>query len=90
MEQPGLNLEAAAYEPPLVFCAYPFRPVVSETFRRAKEAINKRHTAQWKLWEELSTGGKFIIEEILKGIDASALVCADLTYLNQNVLFELG
>jgi hypothetical protein len=90
MEQQGFDLEATSYAPPPVFCAYPGRPSVSETFRRAKEAINKRRTAEWRLWEDLSIGGKFIIDEILKGIDAASLVCADLTYLNQNVLFELG
>lgn len=41
-------------------------------------------------WEELSTGGKIIIDEICSEIDRCDLFIADLTRLNWNVLFELG
>jgi hypothetical protein len=52
----------------------------------------KRGTLQIviKSWRELRIAGKTIITEICKSIDESDLFLADLTYLNPNVLFELG
>ena len=43
-----------------------------------------------RLWEDLKTGGKVIVEEVLSEIDSAQLLLADLTDLNLNVLYELG
>jgi hypothetical protein len=41
-------------------------------------------------WENLNVGGRIVIREVLTAIDRSAAVIAEVTHLNENVLFELG
>lgn len=41
-------------------------------------------------WEDLRVGGTLISSTILEAIDRSEIFACDLTYLNHNVLFELG
>ena len=41
-------------------------------------------------WERLSDGSGIIFCKICKEILSSRAILADITYLNQNVLFELG
>lgn len=41
-------------------------------------------------WEDLKKSGGFIDKEILQSISTSQYFACDLTYLNHNVLFELG
>lgn len=59
-----------------------------------KRAISDFNTYQKSIyaisWEDLKQSGSFIDKEILKTIDESNLFACDLTYLNHNVLFELG
>lgn len=43
-----------------------------------------------KSWLFLKISGKLVINEILKEIDDCDFFCADLTGINDNVLFELG
>ena len=43
-----------------------------------------------KSWKSMNVEGKLVISEILKEIDDCDYFCADLTGLNDNVLFELG
>jgi hypothetical protein len=80
-----------AYKLPIGFFAYPSSPpMLPETVRAAVEKINKTKQVHITTWEEARVGGKGIINEILKAIDASDFVVADLTGLNLNVLFEVG
>lgn len=73
------------------FFAYPSDPpTCGEVITEAIKEINAGGTIEIKTWEELQTGGKFIIHEICKEIDQTDLFCADLTGMNPNVLFELG
>jgi len=41
-------------------------------------------------WKSTSIGGKFVILSICEMIDVKDIFICDLTYLNPNVLFELG
>lgn len=41
-------------------------------------------------WKDLKVSGSLIISNIIAAIDSSDFFCADLTGLNDNVLFELG
>ena len=43
-----------------------------------------------RLWEDLSIDGVKISQKIFDAIDGCELFACDLTYLNHNVLFELG
>jgi len=71
------------------FFAYPSNPpTCGEAIAEAIKEINAGGTIEIKTWEELQTGGKFIIHEICKEIDQTDLFCADLTGMNPNVLFE--
>lgn len=41
-------------------------------------------------WEELRIDGRVIIGQVTRAIDESDVVCAEMSTLNSNVLFELG
>ncbi|MFH1086829.1 MAG: hypothetical protein V1772_13835, partial [Chloroflexota bacterium] len=75
------------------FFAYASRPmaqaeVIGDAIRRISE--ESRGTAEVVDWQSLRIGGKTIIKEITKAIDGSVGLACDLTYLNPNVLFEMG
>lgn len=59
-----------------------------------KRAISDYNTYQKsvkaKTWEDLKKSGGFIDKEILQSISDAEYFACDLTYLNHNVLFELG
>lgn len=64
------------------------------TIDAIKKAINEYNSHQKTFsaisWEGLRIGGKIINRTILENIDSSEIFACDLTYLNHNVLFELG
>lgn len=73
------------------FWAYPSRPTsVGDAVSEAIDRISKAGEVQITPWTRLAVSGKLIIGEICAQIDRSDLVFADLTDLNNNVLFELG
>lgn len=43
-----------------------------------------------KTWEDLHVGGKILNSTVLSAIDDCEIFACDLSYLNHNVLFELG
>lgn len=59
-----------------------------------KRAISDFNTYQKSIkavsWEDLKNSGSFIDKEIIEQINVSNYFACDLTYLNHNVLFELG
>lgn len=76
---------------PSAFFAYPSQPqTVGEVIRSGIKEINKSNQAKVKSWEDCRVGGKFIIQEICKAISEADLFCADISALNNNVLFEIG
>ena len=75
------------------FFAYSSEPkYCGEAIEDAIIKINDsfKDITQIKSWTTLKISGKLIINEILKEIDSCDYFCADLTGLNDNVLFELG
>jgi hypothetical protein len=74
------------------FFAYSSNPPhCGEFIEEAIKDIHKSgHLVSLKSWKVMSIAGKFIISEILKEIESSDFICADLTGLNENVLFEIG
>jgi Cdc6-like AAA superfamily ATPase len=61
-----------------------------EDIRKAVKIINESKSIAITTWEDLAIGGKYIINGILESIDRCDLFICDLTYLNYNVLYELG
>jgi hypothetical protein len=76
---------------PLGFFAYPSAPPgIPPTISAAIAAINSTQNAEIKSWEELRIGGKYLIGEICTAIDEADFLCADITGINPNVMFEIG
>ena len=79
-----------------VFYGYPFAPpaigeaIVAATkgLRRHPEII--RNQVRFKPWRGVRASGKHLAQTITKNIDRSEVFACDLTYLNDNVSFELG
>lgn len=64
---------------------------LKEDIRDAVKAINESgNNIVISTWEDYSIGGKFIIDDILSSIEHCDLFMCDLTYINFNVLYELG
>ncbi|RYM34592.1 hypothetical protein ERX46_04245 [Brumimicrobium glaciale] len=62
-----------------------------ECVEEAIEIINNLdHGVLIKSWRNIFINGRPIISQIIKEIDEADFFCADLTGLNDNVLFELG
>src|ERR1017187_3859362 len=72
------------------FFAYPSRADIAEVIKNGVAKINETGIVQLKTWESCRVGGKLIIGEICREINAADIFCADLTGLNHNVMFELG
>ncbi|WP_342089446.1 P-loop ATPase, Sll1717 family [Dyadobacter sp. OTU695] len=73
------------------FFAYSSQPSSSgEAIEEAVREINKGNLATITTWRGLRISGRIIIKEILDQIDKSDFFCADLTGMNDNVLFEIG
>lgn len=74
-----------------VFFAYPSSPTsIPETIANGARRISEAEICRVKCWQECRISGKFIIDAILNEIRDCDIFCADLTGLNENVLFELG
>jgi len=74
------------------FFAYGSTPShCGEFIEEAIKKINKSgHLVSLKSWKTLRVGGEVLISKVLQEIENSHFVCADITGLNENVLFELG
>jgi hypothetical protein len=65
-------------------------PYCGEFIEEAIVAINKTEVATLSSWKDLNINGQMIIYPILKAIEKCDFFCADLTGMNDNVLFEIG
>ncbi len=80
-----------ANNPPAGFFAYPANPPsIPATIAAAIEGINRTQRASITSWESLRVSGRSIVDDICAAIDKSSFVCADVTGINANVLFEIG
>ena len=79
-----------------VFYAYPSNPrSVGECIEGAVDALKTRREfrgqrIRFKLWPDMSVGGKSIIHSVTENIARADIFACDLTYVNFNVMFELG
>lgn len=72
------------------FFAYPSEPKsCGDAIEAAVKEINNDEI-EIKTWRSMKISGKVIVSKILAEIDACDFFCADLTGINDNVLFELG
>lgn len=74
------------------FFAYPSKtPGYAFTINRAIKYINSNSSnVEVTGWEENSYKGSFIIDKVTDAINEADVFLCDLTYINENVLFELG
>jgi len=74
------------------FFAYPSFPThLGETIGAAIDDARQYHAIETlRNWKELDIPGRFISTEILRGIDASDFLVADITSINFNVTYEIG
>lgn len=73
------------------FFAYPSEPLhIGEVIENFIKQINESNIAKIASWKGMKVSGSVIISEICKCIDECDIFCCDITYLNANVLFELG
>jgi hypothetical protein len=76
---------------PSIFVAYPSQPPsLSETIEEAIKIISATKLVTIDSWKSTKVSGKFVISAICKSIEEHDVFICDLTYLNHNVLFELG
>ncbi|MHB0922164.1 MAG: hypothetical protein B7X31_00010 [Thiomonas sp. 13-66-29] len=75
------------------FVAYPSRDTtlaraIADGVGKANRMLGKR--LHYIPWEFNDISGNPLISPILEGIDSSKFVVADITYLNPNVVYEIG
>ena len=77
---------------PLAFVAYPSSdPVLASLILEAVRHANARSNAvRFEPWEYNDVSGQALISPILDRIQESAFIVADITYLNLNVVYEIG
>lgn len=76
---------------PQGFFAYAARPTsAGDCIEPAIVEINNGGSVNLRSWKENQVNGRIILNKIIQAIDQSDFVCADLTGLNDNVLFEIG
>lgn len=74
------------------FYAYPANPlsrslVIESAIKNINDTLNDVFVEGWK---DIRPTGKFIIDVVFDRIDNCDVFMCDLTYMNRNVLFELG
>ncbi len=74
------------------FVAYPSRDkALSKLIASGVAKANRKLSAlRYDPWEFNDVAGAPLISPIIEGIDASKFVVADITYLNPNVVYEIG
>lgn len=80
-------------DPVYAFVAYSSRDaqlaeLISVGVAKANRKVGKR--VQYEPWIFNDIAGNPLISPILEGIDASEYIVADITYLNLNVVYEIG
>ncbi|MDE3136774.1 MAG: hypothetical protein KGL59_09380 [Acidobacteriota bacterium] len=84
-------IEPSGENVPRIFFAYPSQPpTLAETLLAAVRQIGKSSGFSVHGWKDCRIGGKVIMREICDQIGKADLVCADVTGVNFNVMFELG
>lgn len=72
------------------FVLMPFMETMNDIFETIREAVESHELNFTCLRAKDLTGGGYILDDILKGIEESEIVIADLTTNNPNVFYEVG
>jgi len=74
------------------FVAYPSqdKDLASQILEAVKRSNAKSEAIHYEPWEFNDNEGHQLISPIIEGIDDSVFVVADITYLNLNVVYEIG
>jgi hypothetical protein len=73
-----------------VFFGYPSHPAgPGEVMRATADGLSAQQLDA-VTWEDLRVGGRVVIDQVLEAIETSDVAVFDVTYLNENVLFEAG
>lgn len=74
------------------FAVYASEPgFIAEFIESAvRRVIQTQPPQQWLTWRELGISGQIIFCKICKALRSSRRIVADITTLNQNVMFEIG
>jgi nucleoside 2-deoxyribosyltransferase len=76
---------------PRLFFGYSSQPETRRsTLAAAAAQIGRMVPADTRTWEQLQGASGFIIDDVVREIDAADVSIFDLTDLNENVLFEVG
>lgn len=62
--------------------------VILDGIRRANSVDARQY--QFEAWQFNDIAGQHLISPILENIDSAPFIVADITYLNQNVVYEIG
>lgn len=74
-----------------MFFAYPsFPPLLAETVRDGARAIDRVGIVDSVVWEDLAVGGRILLSTITARIDRATCLAAEISHLNENVMFEVG
>ena len=82
------RLAGVPVDPDVVFVLMPFNAQFEPVFEVIRRAGDEARLKTIRADEIIASGT--IIDQIFEGIARSALVVADLTLRNQNVMYELG
>lgn len=76
----------------LAFVAYPSKDqqIVSILREGIGKATAKTNAIRYELWEFNDIAGEPLVSPIIENIGNSSFVVADITYLNLNVVYEIG
>ena len=76
----------------LAFVAYPSndRDLASGVLEAVRRANARSTAVRYEPWEYNDIAGQSLISPILERIEESAFIVADITYLNLNVVYEIG
>ncbi|GAB6191435.1 hypothetical protein [Desulfocastanea catecholica] len=72
------------------FVLMPFMEAMNDIFETIREAVESHELNFTCMRAKDLTGGGYILDDILKGIEESEIVIADLTTSNPNVFYEVG
>jgi hypothetical protein len=73
------------------FVAYPSTPsIVGSSIRAAVERANTRRGVRFSIWEENDVAGRPLTAPVLRTIEESRVLVADISRLNFNVTYEIG
>lgn len=74
-----------------VFFGYPGNPVAgAEVLRNTARRLSEEAGIEASTWEDLDVAGHIVISRVLEAIDDADMTIFDVTWPNENVLFEAG